>query len=505
MKTTQSISFVIAALSLSVSALAEVTPNPLFSDNSVLQQGKRVPVWGKASEGERVSVEFAGQKVQTVAKDGRWMLWLEPLKASSAPQTMTIAGQNTITVKNVLVGEVWVCSGQSNMQWMLQRASNGPETVAAAGDPQLRLLTIPPKAVDEPQTEAKVEWKECNSVTAAPFSAVGYFFGRDLRKALHVPVGLISSNWGGTPAEAWTDRKTLESTPVLNGILEAQARAEATFDPVKLEAQNKEIIAKYQAEVEKAKAEGKPKPSGPRLNLAPKVNHRRPCGLFNGMIAPLQPYAFQGVIWYQGENNSGAAKLYQTLFPAMIGNWRATWKQGEFPFLFVQIAPHKNMTPEIREAQLLTFQNVPKTAMAVITDLGNAEDIHPTQKEPVGGRLALAARALAYGESVEFSGPVFDKLKIEQNRAVLSFKHLGSGLLAKDGPLKGFTVAGADGKFVDAKAEIRSGGVVVSSEQVPVPVAVRYGWANVPDVNLYNKEGLPASPFRTDLESAAAH
>ena len=502
MKTVHTLPLFLAAFALMSSARADVQPNPLFSDNTVLQRGKRVPVWGKALEGERVQVEFAGQKVGTVAKDGRWMLWLEPLKASSTPQIMTISGQNTVTVNNVLVGEVWVCGGQSNMSWTLQRAANGAEAVAGAADPQIRLLMIPQLAMDEPQTEAKVQWKECTSETAKRFSAIGYFFGRDLRKVLNVPVGLISSNWGGTPAEAWTDHKTLETTPGLKMLLDRQAKAEAEFDQVKLDAENAKIKEQYEADVAKALAEGKPKPGGPRLKLAPKLNHRRPCALYNGMIAPLQPYAIEGVIWYQGENNNGEARLYQTLFPAMIGDWCATWGQGAFPFLFVQIAPHKAMTPELREAQLVTWQKTPNTAMTVITDLGTPEDIHPTQKEPVAGRLALAARALAYGETIEYSGPVFDGMKVEQDKAVLGFKHVGTGLVAKDGDLKGFTIAGADQNFVVARAEIKGDAVVVSSGQVKAPVAVRYGWANVPEVNLFNKEGLPAAPFRTDTESS---
>jgi sialate O-acetylesterase len=218
------------------------------------------------------------------------------------------------------------------------------------------------------------------------------------------------------------------------------------------------------------------------------------------MIAPLIPYAIKGVIWYQGEGNAGKWREYRTLFPRMIADWREQWGQGEFPFLFVQIAPNVQMLPEIRESQLLTSEKTPNTAMAVITDVGKADDIHPTQKEPVGARLALAARALAYGEKIEYSGPVFDGLKIEESHAVLSFKHVGGGLLAKDGDLKGFTIAGADKKFLPAKAEIRGDTVIVSADQVPQPVAVRYGWSNVPDVNLYNKEGLPASPFRTDTD-----
>jgi sialate O-acetylesterase len=216
------------------------------------------------------------------------------------------------------------------------------------------------------------------------------------------------------------------------------------------------------------------------------------------MIAPLQPYAIAGAIWYQGEANTGRAAEYRRLFPAMIGNWREAWGQGNFPFLFVQIAPHQRMTPEIREAQLFTWQNVPRTAMAVITDVGNETDIHPTKKEPVGARLALAARAIAYGEKIEYSGPVYDSMKVKGNRVILSFKHVGRGLMAKDGELKGFTIAGAEGDFVTATAKIEGKNLVLSNPSVAKPVAVRYGWASTPDVNLFNTEGLPATPFRTD-------
>jgi sialate O-acetylesterase len=218
------------------------------------------------------------------------------------------------------------------------------------------------------------------------------------------------------------------------------------------------------------------------------------------MIVPLQPYAIAGAIWYQGEANSGRAAEYEKLFPAMIKNWRQAWGQGEFPFLFVQIAPHQGMSPEIREAQLVSWQKVPRTAMAVITDIGNETDIHPTQKEPVGARLALAARAIAYGEKITYSGPVYDSMKVDGSRAVLSFKHIGGGLMAKDGDLRGFTIAGADGQFTSATAVIEGDRVVVSGAAVEKPEAVRYGWAKTPDVNLFNKEGLPATPFRTDVK-----
>lgn len=472
-------------------ARAEVKPNALFSDGAVLQQGVAVPVWGTARDGEKVTVKIQDQEVSTVAKDGRWRVRLKPLKAGG-PLTLTISGENTITLKNVLVGEVWLCSGQSNMGFKLSRAENAADAIAAAADAQLRLFSVPRGAADEPQTELAGDWVESAPLTASNFSAVAYFFGRELRQALKVPVGLIDSSVGGTPAEAWTARGTLESDPELKQILQ----------------QHVDNVRKFQADAavkqaqpgegkKKTPAKAQPKKAA-KAAANPATTSRRPSGLYNAMIAPLQPYALAGAIWYQGEANSGRAAQYQKLFPAMIKNWREAWGQGEFPFLFVQIAPHERMSPEIREAQLLTTQRVPRTAMAVTTDVGNATDIHPTKKEPVGARLALAARALAYGEKVEFSGPVFAAMKVEGNRAVLSFKHAGGGLVAQGGELKGFTLAGADGNFVPATAKIEGDTVVVSAAEVAKPAAVRYGWTNVPDVNLFNRAGLPASPFRTD-------
>ena len=484
---------------------AAVKPNPLFTNNAVLQRGMPVPVWGTANEGEKVTVAFAGQKAETVAKDGKWKVTLPALKASSNPQTMTITGENTIAIKNVLVGEVWVCSGQSNMAFQVGRIANAAETISAANDPQLRLLTVPRAAKDEPLSEVAVSWSECVSAKAAGFSAVAYFFGRDLRKVLNVPVGLINSSVGGTPAEAWTDRATLENNPELRPLLEAQAKVVAEFDAAKLAKlteRNKQNLEKYQQALEKAKAEAQPTPRKPDVLTTPQESSRRPCCLYNAMIAPLQPYAIRGVIWYQGESNNGNPQQYHTLFPSMIGNWRRAWSQGEFPFFFVQIAPHKDMKPELREAQLLSWKKTPNTAMAVTTDVGNAEDIHPIQKEPVGLRLALAARALTYGEKIEYSGPVYESLALQGGKAVLSFKHVGKGLLAKDGELKGFTIAGSDKQFVPAEAKIVGSTVLVSCPSVPSPVAVRYGWENVPDINLFNKDGIPAPTFRTDEVTA---
>jgi sialate O-acetylesterase len=481
-------------------ARAEVKLNSLFSDGAVLQQGIAVPVWGTAKDGEQVTVKLQDQTITTTAKDGRWLVRLKALQPGG-PLTLTVAADgNSVVVSNVLVGEVWLASGQSNMAFPLSRAANAAETIAAARDPQLRLLTVPRAALDAPATDVHVGWEESTPETAAKFSAVAWFFGRELRKTLRVPVGLINSSVGGTPAEAWTSHATLEADPELKQALDRYADSVRNFDPATAAARQKKTLEQYLANVAKAKAAGTRPPATPRPPADPRQSTGRPACLYNGMIAPLEPYAIAGAIWYQGEANSGRAAEYQKLFPAMIKNWRQAWGQGEFPFLFVQIAPHQGMSPEIREAQLLSWQKVPRTAMAVITDIGNETDIHPTQKEPVGARLALAARAIAYGEKIIYSGPVYDSMTVDGNRAVLSFKHIGSGLMSKGDDLKGFTIAGADGKFTSATAVIEGDKVVVSGATVEKPVAVRYGWANTPDVNLFNKEGLPATPFRTDVK-----
>ncbi len=483
---------------------AEVKPNGLFCDHAVLQQGMEVPVWGTAREGEKVSVEFNGQNVSTTAKEGQWMVRLKNLKAGG-PYIMKITGDNSITLNDLLVGEVWLCSGQSNMDRPMgtlhlpkPMIDKYAEEVAAANYPEIRHFLTPRKQADTPQREVSSKWEACSPVTVPKFTAVGYFFGSELQKTLKVPVGLINSARGGTSAQAWTSRETLEKECA--PVLEAHQKRISDYAEALRKYKEKEpdLLAQWQKESEAAKQAGKPEPIKPIPPLDP--NAIPPSCLYNAMIAPLMPYAIRGVIWYQGEANKGQAKLYRSLFPAMISNWRQAWGQGAFPFLFVQIAPFRSMPPELREAQLLTWKSTPNTSMVVTVDVGDAEDIHPTHKRPVGERLSLAARALAYGEKLEYSGPLFNSMVIQGSQALLSFTHGGSGLMAKEGELKGFVIAGDDKKFVPAKAEIKGENVMVSSEAVLKPVAVRYGWENVPDVNLYNKEGLPASPFRTDVE-----
>ncbi|NLN76046.1 MAG: sialate O-acetylesterase [Armatimonadetes bacterium] len=445
---------------LAVAAGAAVTPAPIFTDNAVLQQGIEAPVWGTADNGEKVTVKFQNQEVSTVAKDGNWMVRLAPLKAGG-PFTMTI---NDLTLKNILVGEVWICSGQSNMAWTVKNTTNGEKDILESRNSMIRLYTVPLKTSYTPLTEINSNWVMCGPTTTPGFSAVGYYFGRDIEKELQVPVGLINTSWGGTSVESWTSLDGFKAMPEL---------------------------ANWVAEEYEKKAEG--------------PNH--PSVLFNAMVNPLVPYAFRGAIWYQGENNAGKAFAYRKLFPGMIKSWRDAWKQGDFPFLFVQLAPFMKIedTPmesawaELREAQLLTLKASPNTGMAVITDVGNPNDIHPRDKEPVGARLALAAQKIAYKQDIVYSGPIYRSMKRSGSTITLYFDNVGRGLESRGGELTGFAIAGEDKKFVWANAKVVGGNkVVVSADSVKEPVAVRYGWANCPVVNLWNKDGLPASPFRTD-------
>ncbi|MGZ0168822.1 MAG: sialate O-acetylesterase [Planctomycetales bacterium] len=473
----------------------------VFTDNAVLQRGQTVPIWGKGEPGQTIVVAFAGQeKSAKVDKDGRWMARLDAVSASAKGQTLTAkSGSEVVAIGNVLIGEVWVCSGQSNMAFGLGGSVNGKAAIAAAGDDQLRLFNARAQATDEPQESIGGSWAVDSSQSAGSFSAVGYYFGKALRKKLGVPVGLIKSAVGGTVAEAWTAREELEKNPTLTPLLDLQQQRLDAYPKILAAYKDREpqILAKYEAAVKKAKADGARAPRKPQPPAHPSANKNRPIGLYNGSIAPLQPYSIKGAIWYQGESNSSRGEQYRTLFPAMISSWRRAWGQGDFPFLFVQITPHRGMTPEVREAQRVTTETTQNTAMAVTTDIGHPTDIHPKQKQPIGERLALAARAMAYEENIEFSGPTYDSMSVDGNRVVINLKHVGGGLVAKGGELKGFVIYGKDKEAV-GMANIDGNTIVVSSDGISDPVGVRYGWANVPDVNLYNKAGLPASPFQTD-------
>lgn len=489
------------------SLLADAVPSGLIADNAVFQQGMPVPVWGTAAEGESVTVSFAGQKLSTVARDGKWMVRLFPMPPSFEPQTLTISGAtNTLSRTNILVGEVWICSGQSNMERELGlRKGQKPivdwEKEAASADyPAIRHFTVPRRLSTNPVNEVTGNWAVCSPLTVTNFTAVGYFFGRDLYRDLHVPVGLIHSSWGGTPAEGWTREGALADDPALAPMLDSAAQARVDFPNrlARYQAEEPALKAAWETASAQAVAGGKKAPAPPKAPIQPDKDPHSPTLLFNGMIHPLIPYAFRGVIWYQGESNRDHPEIYNHLFSSMINDWRAQWGQGDFPFLYVQVAPYYQMTPEIREAQADTLSTAANTAMVVTTDCGDAKDIHPANKQPVGARLALAARAKAYGEGVEYSGPVFTKASFGGGIASVTFSHAGMGLSSGGDPLKGFTIAGEDKVFRPADAVIRGSEVIVSSPEVSKPVAVRYGWDNVPDCNLSNLAGLPASPFRSD-------
>lgn len=479
---------------------AEVTCAPLFADGMVLQRDARVPVWGKATPGEKVTVAFAGQSRTTTAdKDGKWRVDLDPLPASNTPQELTV---NELTIRDVLVGEVWVCSGQSNMQWPLKQSNDADAEIAAADFPRIRLATVKRKVSAEPSDTCEVDWQSCSPESAPGFSAVGYFFGRHLHRALKVPVGLIHASWGGTPAEAWTSREALLADAMLRPIVERGDRYPTEFA---------ERLARWQREHDaweattRASTEPSTLPAAPRRPVDPLNNPNMPGGLYNAMIHPLAPYAIRGVIWYQGESNAGRAFQYRTLLPTLIRDWRSLWQQGDFAFLIVQLAnfgrngsdPGRSAWAELREAQALTARDVPRVGYVVTIDIGNPTDIHPRNKQDVGKRLGLLAERLVYGREVDASGPTFKSMRVVDGKVRVGFDH-ADGLNARGEKPRGFVVAGADRVFKSAEAVIDGNEVVVSSAEVPEPVAVRYGWANSPECNLYNAANLPMAPFRSD-------
>jgi len=490
----------LALLAAAASLRAEVKLPAIFSDHMVLQQGISAPVWGWADEGELIVVQYRDQVVQTRARNGKWQVRLAPMTASTKPGILLVLGSNRLELKNVVVGEVWVASGQSNMQWALRQSANGEAAAAASANPNYRLFYVP--RVKSPQPVADIQgqynnarpaWTVASRETTPDFSAVAYFFGRDLQKARGVPVGIIHTSWGGSPAEVWMSERVLAGNPgYQRDILDHYQVAMKNFEAAK---------ARFPEQLAKAKQSGaRTLPQAPREPW-------RPTELYNSMIHPLLPFAIKGAIWYQGESNAGRAWQYRTLFADMIQNWRQDWGQGSFTFLTVQLAPFTKILTEpadsnwaeLREAQILASKNIGHAGTVVITDVGEETDIHPKQKEPVGARLALQARKLAYGENLVASGPTYKSARFSGGQATVTFGDVGQGLEARGGELKGFAICGADGKFAWASAKIvGQDKVELSSPAVKQPTAVRFGWANFPVVNLWNKDGLPANPFRTD-------
>lgn len=489
-------------------ARAEVRPAALFTDHMVLQRGMPLPIWGTADPGERVTVSMAGQAASTTAgADGRWRVVLEPLEMQD-PLEMTISGEDTVTIRDVLVGEVWVCSGQSNMTFALNRAKNAEQEIASAEHPRIRLFDVQRVPSDTPLADVDARWQICTPQTAATFSAVAYFFGRDLQQAIDVPIGLIHSSWGGSVAQTWTPRATLEDPRFALVLKRNRERIE------KLPQTMQDYNARRALWEATRAAAVHPSHAGPPPTEPPPAVHKNaPAHLYNGMIHPLVPYAIRGVVWYQGESNRFDPNHYRELLPEMIRAWRTSWTQSDphfgadFPFIMVQIAnylaptddPNQRSTwAEIREVQRLTAGTLPNVGLVVTIDIGDAKDIHPTNKLDVGQRAAFQALRVAYGKDVVAGGPAFREARMKGDHVVIAFDASSGRLVARDSKLTGFTIAGDDRIFVEADAHIDGDRVVVSSPQVPRPVAVRYGWADNPPASLYNAEGLPAGPFRTD-------
>lgn len=454
-----SIALVLAVLGVSTIAsplLAEVKTHGLFTDNMLLQRGRKVAVWGTSDKPDKVTVKFADQTVEATPENGKWKAELAPLAASAQPRDLVISqGDQILTKKNVLVGDVWLCGGQSNMQWEIYQSAGAAEAIASGKNPNIRLFTVSREGDASPRTDLKGgAWTEATPESVKTFSAVGYYFGRDLQKSIDVPIGLISSNIGGTTAERWMSKEAIDSNPEIKDMKPTQGRND----------------------------------------------------LYNAMIAPLAPFGVKGAIWYQGESNADRPYNYRHVLAGMIKSWRDTFGQGDFPFLIVELAPFTGIVKEpvdqewavVRESMQWIANKVPHVDTVSIVDVGDERDIHPQKKQPVGERLARAARAMAYGEKIVPAGPEYDSVTFSGSQAIIKFKNVGAGLEAKDGELTGFTIAGEDKKFYNAKAKIEGQTVVVTSDSVSSPKAVRLGWANYPLVNLWNKDGVPASPFRTD-------
>ena len=491
-------SLVLLYAALSADLWADVRLPGLFGDHMVLQRDMPIHVWGWADPGEAVSVAFRGESAGTIASpDGRWEIFLEPAEAGG-PYDLVIAGENSVRLTDILVGDVWVGSGQSNMQWPLERANDAMQEIAAAQYPGIRYFTVARTTADTRKDDVEGEWRIVTPETAGEFSGVAYFFARHLHRELGVPFGIIISAWGGTPAQSWTSSRKLSADPALaEFVARFEADGEAARPGYDAAFADWERQA---AEAEAAGDEAPRRPPRPRA-LNPSAT---PSWLFNGMIAPLTPYPIRGVIWYQGENdaNNRQALLYRRLFRSLIEDWRHEWGQGAFPFLFVQLpnfagGAEGSEWPELREAQAMAL-GLAGTGMAVTIDIGDSTDIHPGNKQDAGLRLALAARAIAYGEQgLEFSGPMYRQTTRQESALRLWFDHAGSGLQARGAPLVGFELAGSDGKFVKADASIAGSSVILTSPEVEAPVQARYAWGDDPQSNLINGAGLPASPFRT--------
>ena len=511
-------SLVLILLFFSCGAIyGEIQLPRVFGDNMVLQRERPIPVWGKASPGEKVAVAFAGQEKSTTAADnGDWQVTLDPLPANKTPQSFVISGSNKLTLTNVLIGEVWLCSGQSNMEWPVAQSANPEEEIATANFPEIRRLKVPHTASAFPQSDVKANWEVCSPSSISGFTAVGYFFARELFQQLDVPIGLIHSSWGGTSIELWMSPESVAKASGLSD-LQAKLHSQSSRSPEgkKRHEEYLEDLRKWTAAMEEALAEDKAITEPPAVPW-PAWENPQPTQLYKGMIHPLAPFAMRGAIWYQGESNGSDDAIYRTKLETLISGWRSIWSQGDFPFYIVQISNFAKAREDgktwanVREAQLSAL-SIPNTGLAVTIDIGDSKNIHPKNKQDVGKRLARWGLAGPYAKKIEPSGPLYANHRIDGSKIHISFSHATTGLMLgkKDGlapvqpdtsaKLKWIEIAGEDRLFKPAEAVIEGAELVVSSTEVPAPVAVRYAFVQDPaGANLYNTEGLPASPFRTD-------
>lgn len=500
LKTNLTLKMMLAALMLApFIARADVKMPSAFGDNMVLQQNTKAKLWGSADAGEEIKIMASWGEEMIVDADtnGKWEAEISTPKGSYAPQQIILKGNNEIYLRNVLIGEVWLCSGQSNMAWSVKNSNNAYDEIKNADYPSIRFLHIPNTLAWEPQEDVNANWEVCSPENIVHKSAIAYFFGRELHKKLDVPIGLIVSAWGGSGVQAWIDKET--------------AAKEGHKDIVDWYNQHEQKMKDLRFEWVKATAEWRANQQDGEFDWSSRPSRKLPgdqhipFALYNGMIHPIKKYSIKGALWYQGESNVSRANQYRTLFPAMIKSWRNVWQQGDFPFYYVQIAPyHYNdfdgvKSAELRDAQTKTLDIVNNTGMVVVTDIANINDIHPRKKQEVGARFAKLALHNDYGQlEGEYTSPLYQSHKIESNKVTVSFDHAAE-LKVRGMEIVGFTIAGKDQKFVKAKAEIVNGNQVkVWSDQVKRPVAVRYGWSNALVTNLFNEINLPVSPFKTD-------
>ena len=503
------LSLLAISLVIPLASRAELKLPAIIGDHMVLQQNQANPIWGWDTPGTNVTVSFAGQSYSaTAGADGRWTVKLAPLPANATPQTLTVMGSTQRELQDVLIGEVWICSGQSNMEWGLGQATNGDIEAAASKLPNLRLITVPNVGTQELQDNFKGEWAASTPESARKFSAVGFLYGRYLHEILNVPVGLIDNSWGGSTAEAWVRRTTLEQDPRFQPLMESAVKREADIASGKAQLEYEQAMTRWKVAVEKAKAEKKkrlpPAPQPPEKWL---TGQNRVGNLFAGVLNPTIGYGIKGVIWYQGEGNSARAAEYANLFPLLIEQWRKEWGQGDFPFYWVQLANHMAVKPtpgdsnwaQLREAQTNTMQ-LKNTGQAVIIDVGEGNDIHPKNKQAVAARLVRWALVKDYGMALPYRSPEFKMLTIEGNKATVTLDCFGSKLrpFGVD-EANGFAICGADKVWHWATGTVVGDNqVVVSCPEVAAPTAVRYAWADNPVCNLFSFDDLPVTPFRSD-------